>query len=108
MLFFAIGRELELKTLSPSLLYDCILNQLGLIPSFLKGLRLHFVSGNLTEMFFVIFHLPSLHVCYWMLMLETACEELLTGVDNCKSANIVEQGGKMTFRPGKVEVSAVL
>lgn len=100
MLLFAIGRKPELKTLSSSLLYDSILNQLGLIPPFAKG--------ALTEIFFVIFHLPSLHVYYWMLVLKTAREGLLTGVDNCKSGNIVRQGGKMMFGSGKVEVSAVL
>lgn len=45
---------------------------------------------------------------YWLLMLKTALEGSLIGVDNCKCGNIVEQGGKMTFGPSKGEVNAVL
>lgn len=41
-------------------------------------------------------------------MLKTVHEELLTAVGNCKSGNIVEQGGKMMFGPAKAGVSAVL
>lgn len=66
------------------------------------------MNGNLTEMFFVIFPLPSLHVYYWMLILKMAREESLTGVGNCKSGNILGQGGKMMFGPSKAELIAVL
>lgn len=59
-------------------------------------------------MFFVVFHLSSLHVFYWMLILKMAYEESLTGVGSCESGNIVGQGGKMMFGPSKAELSAVL